>query len=55
MNKVQEHQEKFQKAMEIAKKLEERDFNNTELKYEVYEKSATRYELITEMVKEGII
>ena len=55
MNQNQEHQEKFQKAMELAKKLEERDFNNTELKYEVYEKSATRYEFITKMVMEGII
>lgn len=45
----------YEKAMELAKQLEERDYESTESKYEVYLKSATRYELITKLVFEGIL
>ncbi len=46
---------KFKQAMELAQKLEERDYESTENKLEVYQKSSARYELIAKLVDEGII
>lgn len=46
---------KFEKAMELAKKLEERDYESTENKLEVYQKSSARYELISKLALEGIL
>lgn len=45
----------YEKAMKLAKELEERDYESTENKYDVYVKSSARYELITKLILEGIL
>lgn len=46
---------RFDKAMKLAKELEERDYESTENKLEVYQKSSARYELISKLALEGIL
>lgn len=45
----------YEKALKIVKDLEERDYESTENKLEVYQKSSARYELISKLVLEGIL
>lgn len=49
------NKQRFEEAMQLAKELEERDFESTENKYDVYQKSTTRYEFITKLVFKGLL
>lgn len=58
MNETKEFESKFQKAMEIVEKIEERELSEAKTlqdKHEAYKASAIRYNLLTEFVTEGIL
>ena len=49
-----EENPKFKKAIKLAEKLENRDWEESEDKLSVYRTSAARYELIAKLAEEGI-
>lgn len=58
MTELETHQEKFEKTKAIAERLEKIDMEtctDLESKSLAYCKSATRYQFIYELIKEGII
>lgn len=58
MTDLEKHQDNYRKASEIAFNLEKKDLANAKdlkQKWTAYAKSSARYELISELIKEGIL
>ena len=50
-----EKEDKFKKAMELAKQLEEKDNNENMVEAHVLTRSSARYDFIYHLVMEGIL